>query len=164
MEKNNLNKTSLNSNLAARTNLLELINNISKVSRLIDEFYDKFYKKFKLTRVQFRTLYFLYLKGEEGLTVSDLSRKLNVAKSATTNLISRMESNGLVQRISNKDDRRIVIISLTAKGEEIINKVLPSDEDFKLSILDFLTEEEKNGLSKLMSSIEKELRSKLLED
>lgn len=49
MDKNNLNKSSSNNNLATRTNLLEVINKIRKVSQLIDEFYDKFYKKFKLT-------------------------------------------------------------------------------------------------------------------
>lgn len=161
MEKDNLNETSANSNVENRSNLLQILNTIGKVSQLIDEFYDRFYKEFKLTRVQFRTLYFLYLKGEEGLTVSDLSEKLNIARPTTTNLVSRMESNGLIQRISNKEDRRLVIISLTVKGEEIINKVLPSDEEFKLSILDFLTEEEREGLGKLMNLIEKELRLKL---
>lgn len=161
MEKDNLNETSANSNIENKSNLLQILNTIGKVSQLIDEFYDRFYKEFKLTRVQFRTLYFLYLKGEEGLTISDLSEKLNVAKPTTTNLVSRMESNGLVERISNKEDRRLVIILLTVKGEEIINKVLPSDEEFKLSILDFLTEEERDRLGKLMNLIEKELKSKL---
>ncbi len=163
MDNNNLNKSSLNKNFSNRNNSLEIVKSISKVAKLIDGFYEKFYKNFKLTKVQFKTMYFIYLNGDEGLTISELSNKLNIKKPTTTNLVYRMESNGLVKRVSKEGDRRSVIISLTENGEEIINKVLPSDEEFKLSILDFLTEDDKEKLGKLMNAIEKELTAKLLE-
>lgn len=163
MDNSNLNKSSLNKNFSNRNNSLEIVKSISKVAKLIDGFYEKFYKNFKLTKVQFKTMYFIYLNGDEGLTISELSNKLNIKKPTTTNLVYRMESNGLVKRVSKEGDRRSVIISLTENGEEIINKVLPSDEEFKLSILDFLTEDDKEKLGKLMNAIEKELTAKLLE-
>lgn len=164
MDKDTLNKSSSNNNLKNRNNSLEIITAIGKVSRLIDEFYDKFYKTFKLTKVQFRTMYLIFLKGEDGLTISELSEGLNIKKPTATNLVYRMESNGLVKRISKEGDRRSVVLSLTENGEEIINRVLPSDEEFKLSILDFLTEDDKENLGKLMNAIEKELTAKLLEN
>ncbi|MCH5138681.1 MarR family transcriptional regulator, partial [Clostridiaceae bacterium UIB06] len=48
----------------------EVIEEIVKVSEIINTVGEECYKKFELTQVQFKALYYLYLCGDEGSTSS----------------------------------------------------------------------------------------------
>lgn len=65
------------------------------------------------------------------LSSAELSRKLYVTPSNITGVIDRLEKKGLVKRIRAKDDRRINLISLTEKGEEI-GRSLPDPFEKKI--------------------------------
>ena len=54
----------------------------------------------------------------EPLTLSDLAAKLSCVRSNITQLIDRLEADGLVRRIADPDDRRSVRAELTALGRE----------------------------------------------
>ena len=150
--KNDNNSNNLGMNLR-KIDSLDLLAEISKAAELVDKVRDKFYRNFRLSRIQFKTLYFLYLVEEDGFTLSDLSEKLNITRPSVTTLIDRMEKAGLVKRSSNEGDRRSIKAVITDKGKEIMDDVLPNNEIFKLSILDFLSEEEKDVLHKLIMKV-----------
>ncbi len=57
-----------------------------------------------------------------------LSRQLGLAQSSTVRLVDRMERQGLVQREVGKD-RRTVLVSLTASGEQAAERVLSLRQD-----------------------------------
>jgi len=79
-------------------------------------------EEYTITPPQFDALQCLINNGE--LTISDLSLKLFQAPSTITDLVDRMENGGLVERIRDGKDRRVVRVSVLAKGFDIINKVL----------------------------------------
>lgn len=54
----------------------------------------------------------------EPLTLSELAEKLSCVRSNITQLIDRLESDGLVRRIADPDDRRSVRAELTPLGRE----------------------------------------------
>lgn len=60
---------------------------------------------------------------EPEIKVSDLSAKLNVSNPMVTQAVNSLEGAGLVERISDPHDRRVVRIKVTEKGEEVISKV-----------------------------------------
>ena len=79
-------------------------------------------KQFGLTGPQSGVLWNLFNKGS--MSSADLSRVTYVTPSNITGIIDRLESKGLVERIRVEGDRRIVLITLTSKGEAL-SKTLP---------------------------------------
>jgi DNA-binding MarR family transcriptional regulator len=59
------------------------------------------------------------------LTAGDLARDLGYTTGATTRLIDSLEEVGAVTRLRASDDRRVVRITLTPHGEELMQAMLP---------------------------------------
>lgn len=58
-----------------------------------------------------------------GMKVSDLSDRLNITPAAVTHMINSLESDGILERVNDKRDRRIVLIRPTDKGNEIMRQM-----------------------------------------
>jgi DNA-binding MarR family transcriptional regulator len=56
-------------------------------------------------------------------SISELSDSLQLKHHATVGLVDRCQSAGLVRRTQNPDDRRIVQVSLTPAGEDIVRRL-----------------------------------------
>lgn len=54
----------------------------------------------------------------EPLTLSELAERLSCVRSNITQLVDRLESDGLVRRVADPDDRRSVRAELTELGAE----------------------------------------------
>lgn len=65
-----------------------------------------------------------FIRKENQCTVSKLADKMEVAPSAITVMLDRLEAHGFVSRSRDTTDRRIVIITLTDDGEEKLDQVL----------------------------------------
>lgn len=64
------------------------------------------------------------IRKEHHCSVSKLAEKMEVAPSAITVMLDRIENHGFVIRSRDKNDRRVVLIELTDAGEEKLNYVL----------------------------------------
>jgi MarR family transcriptional regulator, organic hydroperoxide resistance regulator len=65
------------------------------------------------------------LWSEDGLTQSELSRRIGTMEPTTLGAIQAMERSGLVKRVRSKDDRRKMHILLTRKGRELERMLMP---------------------------------------
>ncbi|MCX6935742.1 MAG: MarR family transcriptional regulator [Verrucomicrobia bacterium] len=85
-----------------------------------------------------------FLAGESGVPMGVLAKKMGHATSATTGLVDRLESVGLVKRHAQEGDRRQKLVGITPKGKalmarlqaelrhhlsEILGKLETSDQD-----------------------------------
>ena len=77
---------------------------------------------FAITPPQFDALNYLNEFGD--LTIGELSGKLYLAYSTTTDLVDRMERNDLVERVRDTNDRRVVRLHMKDKGRDLIQRVL----------------------------------------
>lgn len=59
-----------------------------------------------------------YLTTTAKSTVGDIARHLHLSKSSATQLVERLEKMGLLTRIHDTTDRRVVQLTITAKGQE----------------------------------------------
>ena len=78
----------------------------------------------QLTTEQYEAL--LALKAfshDTGLTIRDLSERLQVKHHTAVSLIDKLEALQLVRRAQGTEDRRQVFVSLTAAGSRILAKV-----------------------------------------
>jgi len=55
--------------------------------------------------------------GSESSTVTELSQRMQLAQHTVTELVGRAVRAGLIRRTASAEDRRVVHLSLTAKGE-----------------------------------------------
>ena len=67
--------------------------------------------------------------GSESATVGDLVKRLHLNQSTVTELVSRSEAAGLLQRKRDQEDRRVVHVSLTSKGDRQLRKVVKELEE-----------------------------------
>lgn len=56
-------------------------------------------------------------------TILTLAERLQLRHHSVVGLIDRLEKRGLVRRVQGKEDRRKVLISLTARGEQILDNL-----------------------------------------
>ena len=64
-----------------------------------------------------------YLSSEEYLTMTDIAKKMGHSTAAATGLVDRLEKLGYVERTHASEDRRKIMVRITAKGVEIVSKM-----------------------------------------
>ena len=87
------------------------------------------------------------------MTIGDLSNRMYLAFSTTTDLIDRMEKNELVQRVRDTADRRVVRIHLLPEGEKIIREVIEKRQLYLVDIVSDFENEEIQQLSELLQKL-----------
>ena len=75
----------------------------------------------KITIPQFWTLDYLYTHSSA--TMTEVSQYLKISRAATTGLMDRLLSQGLIMRKRPSGDRRVVRIHITPKGHGIIKNI-----------------------------------------
>jgi MarR family transcriptional regulator, 2-MHQ and catechol-resistance regulon repressor len=61
----------------------------------------------------------------ETLSCSEIAERTLITKGGITGILDRLEARGLVKRIKSADDRRSVMVRLSAKGVELFRKLYP---------------------------------------
>ena len=75
-----------------------------------------------LKRREYDLLVLLSLNLDEdtqALSVSELSNLLQITSAGVTHLLNPLEDQGCIERLRDPNDRRVVLISLTDKGQAI---------------------------------------------
>jgi DNA-binding MarR family transcriptional regulator len=74
-----------------------------------------------LTFAQLRVLLVLYTEGPSRM--SSIASSLGIAVSTATGIVDKMVRKGLVVRGADPEDRRLVICTLSSRGQETINRL-----------------------------------------
>ncbi len=61
----------------------------------------------------------------EGLSCSEVADRTLITKGGITGILDRLEARGLIKRMPSRDDRRSVLVRLSAKGVELYRKFYP---------------------------------------
>lgn len=92
--------------------------------------------------------------------MSELAKNLKLTMSATTSIIDKMVELKLVKRHHSKDDRRIVLITLTENGRMLVSKISKDRLVVIREILSVLSEKEKQLYLRLIKKIYTGLKDK----
>ena len=88
------------------------------------EFYTKeLNKKYQVSAPQLNCLLTLYEYGP--LPLSQIAKHIMVKSSTVTGIIDRLEQKGLVTRVRNSQDRRVITIELTEAGKKLTQNAPP---------------------------------------
>jgi DNA-binding MarR family transcriptional regulator len=98
---------------------------------------DAFGRAINLTGSQFAVLMgAAYTQGETGVTIANLAAHVQLAATHVTTEVGRLVNRGLLEKRDNPEDRRSVLVRLTAPGEQAVQDLAP----FMRSINDILFE------------------------
>lgn len=112
---------------------------------------------YTITPPQFVALQWLLELGD--MTIGDLSNKMYLAFSTTTDLIDRMEKSDLVKRVRDEQDRRVVRIHLLEEGARIIEEVIDKRQQYLEDVLQQFDQVEVANLSILLEKLHQEMKN-----
>jgi DNA-binding MarR family transcriptional regulator len=91
------------------------------------------------------------LKKRGELPMSEIGRRVHVSKSNMTSLIDKLVEEGLVERLPDKMDRRVINIAITDKGKGLLwNWRKYSNNEIRKNLSDLSDED----LEKFYESVE----------
>lgn len=138
---------------------IAVIGRLMRLSRLWDKAIKDFLTRHGVDSGEFDVLSTLRRSGEPyRLSAGEILNASLVTSGAITLRIDRMEAKGLVERVRDTTDRRVVRVQLTSKGLATIEDLLPhhlAHEADLLGVLDVADRERLAGLlSKLLADCE----------
>jgi MarR family transcriptional regulator, 2-MHQ and catechol-resistance regulon repressor len=104
-----------------------------------------------LTLSQFGVLEILYHLGP--VCQGTLSQKLLKSSGNITLVLDNLEKHGLVRRIRSLEDRRMVMLELTAKGGSLIAEIFPRHVEVIVEEMSVLTPDEQRLLGELSKKL-----------
>jgi MarR family transcriptional regulator, organic hydroperoxide resistance regulator len=111
---------------------------------------------YTITPPQFVALQWLFEDGD--MTIGELSNKMYLACSTTTDLVDRMEKNELLMRVKDPNDRRVVRIHLLDEGKRIIDEVIKKRQAYLEEVLKNFSSEETMLLKSSLIKLHQEMR------
>ncbi len=78
-----------------------------------------------------------------------LRRRLQTSKANATEIVSTLEARGLVVRARLVHDRRAAAVSLTATGQEVVDRLFPEHTERVRLAFEVLDEAEKRSLAEI---------------
>lgn len=95
-----------------------------------------------------------YLSSEEYLTMSDIAKKMGHSTAAATGLVDRLEKLAYVERVHAAEDRRKIMVRITAKGVELVSKMRSEIASDLANILAGLDEDQSEALEHTKRAIQ----------
>ncbi|RDW21795.1 MarR family winged helix-turn-helix transcriptional regulator [Oceanobacillus chungangensis] len=126
------------------------------ISGIIKQNGRKILNNYPITPPQFVALQWLLEEGD--LTIGELSNKISLAFSTTTDLVDRMERTELVKRVRDEKDRRVVRIHLMEKGKVIIHEVIAKRQAYLGEVLAEFSEADVTKLNELLSFLYEQMK------
>ncbi|GLI85446.1 MULTISPECIES: MarR family winged helix-turn-helix transcriptional regulator [Rossellomorea] len=126
------------------------------ISSIIKQKGREILSQYTITPPQFIALQWLFEFGD--MTIGDLSNRMYLACSTTTDLVDRMEKNQLVERVRDEKDRRVVRIHMLKEGERIIEEVINKRQNYLESVLSDFSYDEVLQLQQNLSKLHLEIK------
>lgn len=99
-------------------------------------------------------LHYLHvIKERTNATITELAEVFGVQKSTVTVTVNKLLQSGFIEKLTSKDDLRVVYVSLTEQGKEIIELEDKGYRQFAASILAMLDEEEQATFTFLLNKV-----------
>ena len=137
-------------------NIFAVEKDLRHIAAIIKQKGREILSNYTITPPQFIALQWLDELGD--MTIGELSTKMYLAFSTTTDLVDRMEQNDLVVRERDTRDRRVVRVHLLEKGEQIITEVVEKRQGYLQDVVKDFDDSEVEVLSTLLLRMYQEMK------
>lgn len=131
-----------------------VIGRLARASALMSRGIQGYFDEHGLQQGQFDVLATLRRSGPPfTLTPGGLADSMMKSQAAMTNRLAGLEAKGLIERTIDPDNRRSVLVSLTADGLELVDRVVTGHVENERALLAPLTESEQARLAGLLEKL-----------
>ena len=107
--------------------------------------------KNKLGITEFSVLEVLYQKGKQ--TIQQIGSLILVSSGSMTYCLDKLEQRGLLSRNACPDDRRVIHVTLTDDGNELMNEIMPKYHVLVDNMFETLDSVEASDLVQLLKKV-----------
>lgn len=111
--------------------------------------------KNKLSITEFSVLEVLYYQGKQ--TIQQIGNRILISSGSMTYVLDKLEQKGIIKRNDCREDRRVIHVTLTAEGMEMMENIMPKYQEMVDSFFGDITDDE----SKLMINLLKKVCNKV---
>jgi MarR family transcriptional regulator, transcriptional regulator for hemolysin len=134
---------------------------ISDVARLLKTYADQRARDFGMTRAQWAVL--ARVENSEGLKQIELADTLDLQPITLTRLIDRLCDNGLIERRSDPEDRRVKRLYLTPGARPVLDGLAEIGQDLMATVLEGIETAAREQLLEQLLVIKSNLRNAIAE-
>lgn len=121
-------------------------------NRISQAIADRYEEKFSLSLPEWRMIAVL---GEESdLSAAEVSQRTAMDKVAVSRAVKNLLATGRLERHFSNDDRRRSVLSLSTKGREVYQKVLPLALSYETTLLSGLSAKEQEFLDNILNKLD----------
>lgn len=120
-------------------------------SRVSRGFSQEYSARFGLSIPEWRVM--AHLSQSDSVSVRELHLKADLEKSKASRAAARLEAAGLVDKKINKADRRLIELSLSAKGAEMMAELRPLALSYEADVLSSLSRKEREALDDIIGRL-----------
>ena len=131
------------------TNLPFLV--LMQTSKAIHERIKEEMTKSSLSITEFSVLEVLYQKGKQ--TIQQIGNCILISSGSMTYVIDKLEQRGLLCRNACPDDRRVIHVTLTDKGNTLMEEIMPKYHELVDDMFDSLISDEAETLVHLLKKV-----------
>ncbi len=99
---------------------MQLVTSVMRVQQLLLAKIDLVLKPLGITFARYEVLVLLTFSRSGSLPLSKIGERLMVHPTSVTNAIDRLEAQGLVRRVPDREDRRRTLAELTPEGKDAV--------------------------------------------
>jgi MarR family transcriptional regulator, 2-MHQ and catechol-resistance regulon repressor len=129
----------------------------SRARKTLSQLTGRLLAEYGLTESQLGTLEALYHLGP--MCQSEIGRKILVSDGNVTMVINNLEKRGLISRQRHEQDRRLMMVCLTEKGQELIKELFPKHARNIVDLMSILTPLEQEQLGHLCKMLGQQART-----
>jgi DNA-binding MarR family transcriptional regulator len=138
-----------------------IIDRVNGITWRLRKMLDETLEPYGLTSGDWKTLSTLRWAGKPyRRSAGELARMSDLSTGAMTNRLDQLEKAGFVERLRDPDDRRGVLVQLTAKGQEIHHEAMVVQAEKEALLTAALTQREKKQLEGLLRRVMLELEQR----
>jgi len=132
---------------------LWIFQSLRRIMRAVDLYSAKLASNYRITSPQLICL--LTLRDDGPLTTSALAKLIHLSNSTVVGILDRLEKRGLISRERGREDRRLVLVSITREGEDLVNKAPSPLQDQLATALHHLSDEEQADIASALDRVVK---------
>lgn len=85
--------------------------------------------------------------------ISQISQKMEISNAASTQIVDNLEKQGWVHRIQDENDRRVIWVDLTEKGNKILKQTFKETSKMMEGLIQFIGEEDFDHLNRILDKV-----------
>ena len=125
--------------------------NVGRVMRRVYDHYEKRLSPFNLTPPQYFVFNALWMG--DGISIGELGQRVSLDSSTLTGIIDRMERSGYVERQLNPQDRRSVLVFLTATARELGPRILEFADELDATLRQPFSSEDMDTFERVLRAL-----------